>query len=155
MAALPATGNGLDIESSVFTRYLAGREPSDYVRQKYRDGHGAIPYRLRGGEDALDVALVVVARRGPVRTRIADAYARVFRPHGVLRQKLTLLLAILENSPDLHRRFTSGGQGMLRAILAIAGSLLLFLLCFLAGLVFFGPVHRLLRSRRPVPQAPA
>ena len=155
MAALPANRNSLDIESSVFSRYLAGSDPSDYVREKYRDGHSAIPYRVQGNEDAFDVALVLVARRGPGRTRIADAYARVFRPHGVLRQKLTLLLAILENSPDLHRRFTAGGRGALLAVLAIAGNLLVFLLSFLAGVVFFGPVHRLLRGRKPAPRVPA
>jgi hypothetical protein len=152
---LPAPANVLDIESTVFTRYLAGETPSDYVRRKYRDGHRAIPYRTRQDEDALDVALTVVARRGPVRARIADAYARVFRPHGVLRQKLTLLLAILENSPETHRRFTSGGRGRLAAVFSIGGSLLLFGFSLLAGLFFFGPVHRLLRGRRPVAKVPA
>ena len=139
----------------MFTRYLAGENPSDYVRQKYSDGHRAIPYRLQGNEDAFDVALVITARRGPVRARIADAYARIFRPHGVLRQKLTLLLAILENSPRMHRRFTSGGRGILLAVPAIGGSLLLFLFSFLAGLALFGPVHRLLRGRKPARKAAA
>ena len=155
MAALPANRNSLELESSVFTRYLAGSDPSEYVRDKYRDGHRAIPFRLQGNEDALDVALVLVARRGPRRARIADAYARVFRPHGVLRQKLTLLLAILENSPDQHRRFTAGGRGAWLAIPAIAVNLLFFVLSFLAGMVFFGPVHRLLRGRKPAPRVPA
>lgn len=146
---MPRATDNLDIESSVFTRYLAGADPSDYVRSKYRDGHRRIPYRLKADEDALDVALAMVARGGPVRARISDAYARVFKPHGVLRQKLTLLLAILENSPDMHRRFTSGGRGLPRAILGIAASLTLFLVSFLAGLLLFGPVHWLLRGRRP------
>lgn len=137
----------------MFTRYLAGADPSEYVRSRYRDGHRSIPYRLTGDEDALDVALVVVARRGPLRTRIADAYARVFRPRGVLRQKLTLLLAVLENSPGIHRRFTAGGRGLVPAALAIGANLLLFLVSFLAGLVLFGPIHRLLRGRRPAPRA--
>jgi hypothetical protein len=152
---LPPPDNVLDIESSVFTRYLAGKPPSDYVRAKYRDGHRAIPYRLKQDQDAFDVALTVLARRGATRARIADAYARVFRPHGVLRQKLTLLLAILENSPDFHRQLTRGGRGLPLAILAIAGNLVVFLLSFLAGLVFLGPVHRLLRGRRPAARAPA
>jgi hypothetical protein len=152
---LPATSNGLDIESSVFTRYLVGRDPSDYVRQKYRDGHRAIPYRLKADEDAFDVALVIVARRGALRTRIADAYARIFRPHGVLRQKLTLLLAILENSPDTHRQFTAGGRGITLAVPAIGGNLLLFLVSLLAGMVLLGPIHVFLRGRRPQQRVPA
>jgi len=152
---LPPPGNTLDIESSAFARYLAGVEPGEYVRQKYRDGHRHIPYRLRGDEDALDVALVVMARRGSLRARIADAYARVFRPHGVLRQKLTLLLAILENAPDTHRALTRGGRGGPFALAGILGSLALFVLSLSAGLLVFGPVHWLLRGRRPAPRAPA
>lgn len=139
----------------MFTRYLAGRDPSDYVRLKYRDGHRSIPYRLKGDEDAMDVALAVIARRGPRRARMADAYARVFRPHGVLRQKLTLLLAILENSPDSHRQFTAGGRGLLFAVFAIAGSLVLFLLSLLSGIILFGPIHGFLGGRRPAANAPS
>ena len=139
----------------MFTRYLAGKDPSDYERLKYREGHRAIPYRLKGDEDAMDVALAVIARRGTLRARMADAYARVFRPHGVLRQKLTLLLAILENSPDSHRQYTAGGRGFLLAALAIAGSLVLFLLSLLGGIILFGPMHGFLGGRRPAPKVPA
>jgi len=155
LTALPLPGSTLDQESSAFTRYLAGTRPSDYVSRKYREGHAAIPYRLRNDEDAFDAMLVVVARGGAVRSRVADAYARIFRPHGALRQKLTLLLAILENSPDTHRRFTSGGRGTFAAVAGIAAGLLLFSLSLLAGFIFLGPAHLLLRGRRPAARATA
>ena len=152
---MPVPGNTLDLESSAFARYLAEADPSDYVQRKYREGHAAIPYRVKGGEDAFDAMLVVVARGGPVRSRIADAYARIFRPHGALRQKLTLLLAILENSPETHRRFTSGGSGALAAVLGITASLLVFCLSLLAGFLLLGPAHLLLRGRRAVAKVTA
>jgi len=72
-----------------------------------------------------------------------------------LRQKLTLLLAILENSPDTHRRFTSGGRGTFAAVAGIAAGLLLFSLSLLAGFIFLGPAHLLLRGRRPAARATA
>ena len=152
---MPLPGNTLDLESSAFTRYLAGTSPSDYVRRKYAEGHAAIPYRQTNNEDAFDAVLVLVARGGSVRSRVADAYARIFRPHGALRQKLTLLLAILENSPDTHRRFTSGGNGTLAGILGIAASLLVFSLSLLAGFILLGPAHLLLRGRRPAARSAA
>ena len=152
---MPVPGNTLDLESAALTRYLAGTGPSDYIRRKYREGHAAIPYRLKGDEDAFDAMLVVVARGGTVRSRVADAYARIFRPHGALRQKLTLLLAILENSPDVHRRFTGGGRGTLAAIAGISASLFIFSISLLAGLLLLGPAHLLLRGRRPAARASA
>ena len=152
---MPVPGNTLDLESSTFTRYLGGSDPSDYIRRKYREGHAAIPYRLTNDGDAFDAMLVVVARGGTVRSRFADAYARIFRPHGALRQKLTLLLAILENSPDTHHEFTRGGKGTVAALAGITASIIVFSLSLLAGLLLLGPAHLLLRGRRPAARVPA
>ncbi len=142
----------LDIESRVFSRYLTGHDPSEYVRSRYREGHHAIPYR-RSGYDALDIMLTLVASKGPRRARMADAYARFFRPHGVLRQKLTLLLAVLENAPGTHRSLTRGGRGLAEALLAIAGGILAFGAALVAGMLLFGPMHPFLRGRRAPGQA--
>src|SRR5262245_30972246 len=109
------SGLELAAECRAFTRYLIGQDPDPYVVARYQDGHAAIPYRRSASRVPIDGALVLFASRGRVRARIADAYARVFRPHGALRQKLTLLLAVLENAPATHRRFTSGGNGLFRA----------------------------------------
>ena len=142
-------------ECRVFTRYLTGQPPTDYVVRKYQQGHQAIPYRLKGEEDAFDVFLAIAARRGPFMARIADAYARRARPHGVLRQKLSLLLAILENSPSDHRRFTAGGRGILLAWLVTGYCLARFVFFTLVGTLFFGPLKLLLKGRKPARQVPA
>ena len=122
----------------MFTRYLVGRDPDDYVQRCYRDGHG----RIRSGGDALDAALLRSATGGPVRAQVADAYARIFRPRGALRRKLILLLAILENTPPTHRTLTAGSDGRwVSAALRIAGALAVFGLALGAGFFRFGARH--------------
>ena len=83
----------LERECRVFTRYLVGREPSEYVRAKYADAHTIVP--AYATLDAFHRRLLGIARTGPAFTRLADAYTRAFAPRGALRKKLILLLAIL------------------------------------------------------------
>jgi hypothetical protein len=145
-----AAGMALDAECRAFTRYLIRQAPDRYTVARYQVGHHAIPFRRSGPRDAVDGMLVLFASRGGWRVRVADAYARVFRPHGVLRQKLTLLLAILENAPATHRQFTSGGRGLAGAAGHVALALLEFGVAFLGGMLLLGPAHLVLsRARRP------
>ncbi|MEO8198922.1 MAG: hypothetical protein ABI679_00240 [Gemmatimonadota bacterium] len=141
--------SGLDRESLIFTRYITGRGPTDYVVRKYQDGHLAIPFRREQATDPLDAALVLFSRRGGGFVRVADAYARVFRPHGILRQKLTLLLAVLEHAPPFYPDLTSGmvAGSVPGAAARITLSLLGFAGSLCAGLVLIGPLHLLLRLR--------
>lgn len=134
----------LDRECTVFTRYLVGGTPTDALRLAYREGHEGIPFRHEAGPQtiALDRWALSVARLGPLGVRAADAYHRFFHPHGALRQKLTLLLAILEHAPPFHVGLNRGvGGGPLRALLGLAGVGLAFGLSLLGGLVVLGPVH--------------
>lgn len=129
-------------ECQAFTRYLAGRPPDDYIRGRYQRGHARIPYRLAGGGSAADRAILRVARLGPLAARMADIYSRFFRPTGVLRQKLVLLYAILENSPETHAWFNAasvGGPVALLGGLVLSGFASGMLL--LAGIVCLGPLH--------------
>jgi len=135
-------------ECQALCRYLTGRGADEYVASRYAAGHAAIPYRCGLPPDAFDVFLVLSARGGSFRARMADAYARVFRPGGMLRQKLTLLLAILENAPATHHEFTRGGRGRFRAFLGIGGSLAGFALAFLLGMLSLGLIHLMLRGRQ-------
>jgi len=128
-------------ECIVFTRYLTGIAPTPYVIEKYRALQGAAS-ALPDAADRLDRRLLQVAVRGPVRARIADAYARIFRPAGTLRRRLVLTFAILESSPGFHTRFTHGTvQGFAAALAGVAASAVSFLLCMAAGLPLFGPAH--------------
>jgi hypothetical protein len=132
----------LDRECRVFTRYLAGRLPEEYIRVRYQRGHARIPYRLAGGATAADHAILRIARMGALPARMADIYSRFFRPTGVLRQKLVLLYAVLENSPETHAWFNTAAVGAPAALLGglvasgFASGILLGL-----GIVCIGPLH--------------
>jgi hypothetical protein len=132
---------GLQQECRMFTRYLVHREPDAYVVQKYVECHFAV---LRDAPTMLpiDSRLVRFAGRGTLRTRIADAYARIFRPWGLLRRKLILVFAILENSRAYHREFFSeGGSNGWAAWLRIASSMAGFLVALTVGMAVFLPHH--------------
>lgn len=141
---------GLERECRALSRYLLGQDPDAYVIAQYARGHASIPCR-RSRPDAFDGLLVLMACRGAVTARVADAYARFFRPRGALRQKLTLMLAVLENAPLTHARLTRGGRGVLRAladtVMALAGTAV----ALGGGIVLLGPLHLLLAGRRPAP----
>lgn len=132
----------LGLECRVFTGYLAGRTPDEYIRLRYERGHARIPYRLAGGLTAADRAILRVARLGPVPARMADIYSRFFRPTGALRQKLVLLFAVLENSPETQAWFNTAAEGgpvTLIGGLVVSGVVSAALLA--AGIVCIGPLH--------------
>lgn len=137
-----AAGEPLAEECRVFTRYLAGREPDEYIRVRYERGHARIPYLQSGGLAGIDRTLLQVARLNPTLARAADIYSRFFHPTGALRQKLVLLYAVLENSPETHAWFNSGAVG---GPVALLGGLVLNGLAsgasLLLGILVIGPLH--------------
>ena len=151
MADATRLTDGLEQECRTFSGYLIGAEPTDYIVRKYQAGHAAIPFMSRKLVNPFEVTLVIFAGKGRIRARIADAYARIFFPHGALRQKLVLLLAIMETAPTTFAPFTRGGRGFPHAVWGITGSLAGFGLSLMAALLVLGPVHLLTRSRAPAP----
>ncbi len=135
-------------ECEAFSRYLAGARPTEYVLARYRAGHGGIPYRADSRVHPLDVRLVDAGRQGGVSLQAADAYSRFFRPHGPLRQKMILLLAILESSPPAHEGLHSAARvPAIAGLAAVAGQVGLSLGCLALGVLRFGPLHARLRLR--------
>ena len=136
----------LDLECREFSRYLAGRDPSEAARAYYVRAHRTIPY-LTGGEMLpVDRGLLAAARRGGFLLRAADAYGRFFRPAGPLRQKLVLCLAILENSPDTHEHLNSAEVGPTALVLArLVGAGIVAGLALVTGMLAFGPQQLLSR----------
>jgi NADH dehydrogenase len=117
-AAAPLPGEGaaegaelLDAECRVFCRYLSGEEPSEYVLAKYRAAHqpGALGPERGGAPPGR--ALVTFARRGPAAARLADSFAVLFARSGLLRRKLTLLLAILESTAPAGTLLDTADRG--------------------------------------------
>ena len=138
----------LERECRTFTRYLAGREASPYVVQKYCDAHAG---PLAAAADPFDRRLMTVARWHPVTALVADAFARFFAPYGALRKKLVLLLAILETSPRFFRELDHPpGGGRVAEALRVGARLLVFVLALVVGVIVLLPV-RLLTPRRGEP----
>lgn len=135
-------------ECRTFTRYLCGRDPDSYVEKKYIEGDGVI-LRCTLPSLPIDEVLLRFASVSVMRARIADAYARFFRPHAVLRRKLIFMFAVLENSREFHRDFTSrADQTALNAAVRIAASVVVFLLLLGAGVLMFAPRQFLARAPR-------
>ena len=100
----------------MFTHYLADDEPTSYVIDCYRRllSSADLPDQTRGL--LIERTLLAFAREGVLPLRIADAYARFFRPRSLLRRRLVLLLAILENSAPTERPLNAGADGSLMTI---------------------------------------
>ena len=144
--SLAAQDPRLAAECRVFCRYLTREEPSDYVLGHYARARASA--EAPAAAPVLDRGLLALARRGPLLTRVADGYSRIFQPHSTLRRRLILLLAILENSPPSARSLNSAREGR---PLALLGRLALTMLgsaaCLLTGVLLLGPLH--LASRLP------
>jgi len=135
----------LERECHVLARYLGGRAPSRYVVERYLRAHetGVLEAQPRG----FDRTLVRFAGAHPLAARIADAHARLFAPRSALRDKLVLLLALLETSAPSHRRIDDVAPGGLAGtVVALGFHGLVFALCLAAGLLLLGPA-RLLAGR--------
>jgi hypothetical protein len=94
-------------ECDVFSRYLTGTPATPLLQRRYAAGHEAL-ILAKPSDRLLDRALLAVARSTPAATATADTFAAVFRRRSLLRCKLILLLAIVENDPGHHSRYDTG-----------------------------------------------
>ncbi len=141
-------------EADLFCRYLSGASASSYVVEKYASGQKVLPGAgPRASRDPFGERLVRFALRGHMHTQLADTYARFFAPYSLLRQKLVLMLAILENSPGIGRILNSSLSAsrfrtwavLLQAALGTALSLVLAVL-LLGPLQLYGELEWRLRG---------
>ncbi len=95
--------NELIEEFRTFTRYLIDSEAPKSLEARYVQAHtlGLVSTEYK---DKKDERLVLAAQRGGLSTRMADVHARFFAAKGMLRQKMVLVLALLETHPIARRR---------------------------------------------------
>lgn len=129
-------------ECRVFAHFLADTDASPYVQHAYANllPTSDVPPDVR--DRLIERALLSVARQGTLLARVADGYARIFLPRSVLRRRLVLMLAILENSPGSERLLNSGDEGSLLGVgvrLMLTG--IASVLCSMVGVVVFAPLH--------------
>jgi len=131
----------LERECDVFARYLTGGEPVAYARDHYQRAHEVAAEALEEGADSpLERRLLEWGRRGGLGLRAADAWSRFFRPGALLRRKLVLTLAILENGPPTHRSLNAPREGRSLLLLGeVAGRVALSVAALVLGVVVFGP----------------
>jgi hypothetical protein len=136
----------LNRECSVFSIYLIGEPPSEYVKKKYREAHQTGLLLDVAAQPAEDF-LVRVASIGPWSVKIIDVYTRIFRPFSTVRKKLVLLLAILESCAS-HARLDAADSSSILVLLArLVNRCLIFVLILALGILLILPAEWLLRGK--------
>ena len=131
----------LDAECRVFTRYLVRLEADDYIATKYREAHRRLDLEVEPG--SFEERLLRRAALGPRRTRLADAYSRIFLPRSALRRKLVLLLAILESRAPFCREIDRVPAPTVPLVwIGLAAQGCLAACSLLLGALWLGPGHR-------------
>lgn len=126
-------------EFAAFAAYLGAGGDVRRGAERYARSHASLPV---SDATRLDHWLVAIARTGPLSASLADAYARVARPYGLLRRKIVLALAVLESSPSSHAKFdTALVSGPAFAWLALSALGMRWALRTILAVVLLGPVH--------------
>ena len=112
----------LELEARVFSRYLVGRVPREALLSRYAEAVRAL---LPVPGDARDEAVVAFARNHPWSVSFLDAACGLVRPRARLREKILLMAAVLEASPDFADEFLprSAGRAGVVARVAVLGCL--------------------------------
>jgi hypothetical protein len=139
--ALPPTDELLALEARRFGRYLVGRDPEPQVVARYVAASRALfPEPLAAG----DAAVVAFARTHRWATGLLDGAAGLLRPGGPLRNRILLMAAVLETTPQHADEFLPRQVGPLALVakVGVAGVIAV------ASAVLGAPLHvALARSR--------
>jgi hypothetical protein len=136
----------LEQEARAYTRYLCRQDASPYLIEKYLDFHQKLGQGLE--IDAFDSFLVRLSTRGGLWVGLSDCYARVFRKSSALRQKLILVLALLECTPPSFEKLDAvPAGGIVGAVLRLAGTSARFVLTSALAVVIFSPARLWMISR--------
>jgi NADH dehydrogenase len=86
----------LERECTTYCHYLTGEDPTPYVIDKYQDAHRFASVVADQNTPAFCRFLLDISAKHPFFTRLADAYTSIFYRRSPFRNKLVLLVAILE-----------------------------------------------------------
>jgi hypothetical protein len=103
-------------EARLFGRYLVGREPSPAHVERYVAAchtHFASPLAPE------DAAVLAWIRHRPWSIGMLDAACGLLRPGGALRNRVLLMAAILETSPEFADDFLPHHSGPLALVLRV------------------------------------
>ena len=132
-------------EARTFASYLGSPSFPSEISDRYRQ---AIADWRSGPPDRFDAWLVRFAVKGPAFTALADSYARVARPYGDLRRRLTLMLALLETHGATHGVYDRARPSSAAAAwLALAGAGTMWALRSVLAALICAPAHLLLGAK--------
>ncbi len=125
-------------ECKLFTNYLIGSSPDEYIKDKYIQGHSATTLDKNAG--FFDKVLIKSANFNLLFLKLADAYTRIFYKNAVLRKKLLLLLAIMECCKATYHEVDSVSESsVIRLYMKLFQKAFIFLLTLLVSIMVFTP----------------
>jgi len=126
---------------------LIKQEPNSYIMKKFNEAHKV--GSISPPSDTFNRLLLRLARTNPLWTKLVDTYSVVFCNSSVVRNKLILLLAILESNADTCVRLDAVDESRkLVFLLKIMGRGCIFVLVLFLSVIIFLPVHILSVSSR-------
>lgn len=131
---LPPLDTDYNKECQTFTQYMVATAANETIILHYvkalKDRQIANPEKF----NIKDYTTIKLARKGGFCTRSADAYCSFLYKQGLLRRRLALLAAILENSPSTHEKFDKANSaGPVQALAGLAWKGLEFALALISG----------------------
>jgi hypothetical protein len=132
----------LQDECAVFTHYLVGEWPNQYVVGKYREAHAVSHIFENVDPSSFDGFLLNMATNHPFGTRLVDAYTAVFSKSSIFRKKMILLMAILESCAPTYLQFDRPDPTpSLVLVVRLLQRGCAFGLSFFLSTVFLLPIH--------------
>ena len=130
MDGTAASDDELAAEARLFARYLVGRDPIPAHVDRY-----VAASRAHFGEPLAveDAAVLAWVRRHAWSVGMLDAAAGLLRPGGALRNRILLMAAILETTPEFADHFLPRQVGPLALVLRLGVSGLVAVVNAIAG----------------------
>lgn len=137
--AEPNTTDELADECVLFSSYLVGKKPNQYIIEKYKKAHEGLNLLP---ENRFDKVLIGLANRNSFLTRLSDTYCQIFFKKSLLRKKLTLLLGILESSASTYQNFEkANGSALPILFIRLFWILFLFILTAIVSILLLLPLQ--------------
>lgn len=133
-------------EFRAFARYLGWTGPIDRLAASYVRLHQYAPE----GSSPIDPLLMRIASGGWFCVTLADAYGRLAAPHGTLRRRLVLVLAILESASVSHAEYDAANAAPpLETWLRLVVIGVRWALTTLLAVILIGPLHAVISAGSP------
>lgn len=105
--------NDLALECQLFTRYLVGKRAEEELIERYRAANREL---LKGSYSPKEQAVLSFSCTHPIALPFLDAASAFVAPHSLLRQKLLIMVALLETTPRFIDSFLVKPQSPIMVI---------------------------------------